>query len=166
MLEDVCERRDHLTQWLHVDIKKTLYIYWKTDERFRHCQATNRANRPSSNSSKYTRSATFMKTMANLSKSTNRNEFYTQRLDVVTQQSQQSGEDDNNSSTLVVDPDLVWLEIASEPYKNRQPPHLHIEGFVRLCHQPYQSQAYRRFAGAGLESHPEPSRLNSATESV
>ncbi|RYR17066.1 hypothetical protein Ahy_B03g061869 [Arachis hypogaea] len=114
MLEDVRERHDHLTIWLCPDIKKLLYVHWETDEGFKHRRLTNRANRTSAKSSKYTSgSTTFMKTKARLIKS------YTQRLEVATKQSQRIGDDDNNFAALVVDPDQVWREAASEPYKNR-----------------------------------------------
>ncbi|RYR62255.1 hypothetical protein Ahy_A04g019690 [Arachis hypogaea] len=67
MMEDVCERRDHLTIWLHLDIKKEVYVHWETNERFRHYRLMNRANRASAKSSKYTGgSVTFMKTNAKL----------------------------------------------------------------------------------------------------
>ncbi|RYR25099.1 hypothetical protein Ahy_B02g058725 isoform B [Arachis hypogaea] len=70
MLEDVRERRDHLTIWLHPDIKKTLYIHWETDEGFKRRRLKNRANRTLARSSKYTSgSMTFIKTKARLSKS-------------------------------------------------------------------------------------------------
>ncbi|RYR50014.1 hypothetical protein Ahy_A07g036562 isoform A [Arachis hypogaea] len=54
VLEDVCERHDHLTIWLCLDIKKALYVYWETDEGFRHFRLTNRANNALARSSKYT----------------------------------------------------------------------------------------------------------------
>ncbi|RYR15637.1 hypothetical protein Ahy_B04g072519 [Arachis hypogaea] len=63
-MEDVHERRDHLTNWLHPEIKKALYVYWETDEGFRHRRLTNRANRALAYGS-----VTFMKTNAMLSKS-------------------------------------------------------------------------------------------------
>ncbi|RYR44233.1 hypothetical protein Ahy_A08g040599 [Arachis hypogaea] len=43
---------------------------------------------------------------------------YMQRLDVATQQSQQSGENTNGSATSVVDPDAVWRETISGLHKN------------------------------------------------
>ncbi|RYR28553.1 hypothetical protein Ahy_B01g052696 [Arachis hypogaea] len=67
MMEDVRERRDHLSIWLRPNIKKTLYVHWETDEGFKHHRLTNRANRASARSSKYTSgSATFIKTKAGL----------------------------------------------------------------------------------------------------
>ncbi|RYR13028.1 hypothetical protein Ahy_B04g070243 isoform D [Arachis hypogaea] len=67
MIEDVRERRNPLTVWLRRDIKKALYVNWETDEGFMHYRLTNKANRESSRSSKYTGgSATFMKTKARL----------------------------------------------------------------------------------------------------
>nr|XP_029143246.1 uncharacterized protein LOC114924138 [Arachis hypogaea] len=63
MLEDVHERRDHFTTWLHPKIKKALYIHWETNERFRHRRLTNRVDRVSARLSKYIGgSASFMKT--------------------------------------------------------------------------------------------------------
>ncbi|QHO07328.1 uncharacterized protein DS421_14g462710 [Arachis hypogaea] len=47
-------------------------------------------------------------------------ESYTQRLEALTQQSQQGGEDaTDGSATSVIDPDVVWCETAFAPYKNR-----------------------------------------------
>ncbi|RYR08337.1 hypothetical protein Ahy_B05g075982 [Arachis hypogaea] len=69
MLEDVHEKHDHLTTWLSLEIKKALYVYHETDKGFKHRRFTNKANRASAKSSKYTGdSATFMKTKARLSK--------------------------------------------------------------------------------------------------
>ncbi|RYR01842.1 hypothetical protein Ahy_B06g080703 [Arachis hypogaea] len=63
MLKDVREGRDHLTTWLRLEINKVLLVHWETDEGFRHRSLTNRANRISARSSKYTYcSATFVKT--------------------------------------------------------------------------------------------------------
>ncbi|RYR13027.1 hypothetical protein Ahy_B04g070243 isoform B [Arachis hypogaea] len=50
--------------------------------------------------------------------SKNHYESYTQRLETATQQSQPIGEDGSSSADAVVDPDTVWHETASEPYKN------------------------------------------------
>ncbi|RYR26188.1 hypothetical protein Ahy_B02g060361 [Arachis hypogaea] len=95
--------------------------------------------RASERSSKYTGgSTTFTKTKARLSKlldyeatlvetfkythmlKENKARFVDQRLEAATQQSQQSGEDaTDGSKASVVDPDAVWHEIASAPYKNR-----------------------------------------------
>ncbi|RYQ98607.1 hypothetical protein Ahy_B07g086363 isoform A [Arachis hypogaea] len=73
MMEDVCERRDHLTIWLRPDLKKALYVLWETNEGFKHLRLTNRANKTSATLSKYTGgSTTFMKTKARLSKSLSR----------------------------------------------------------------------------------------------
>ncbi|RYR54349.1 hypothetical protein Ahy_A06g029603 [Arachis hypogaea] len=61
IMQDVCERYDHLTICLRLDIKKALYR-----------RLTNRANKASSKSSKYTGWSTiFMKTKTELSKSLN-----------------------------------------------------------------------------------------------
>ncbi|RYR17244.1 hypothetical protein Ahy_B03g062016 [Arachis hypogaea] len=45
MMEDVREQRDHLTIWLSPDLKKTLYVHWKTNGGFKRRRLTNRANR-------------------------------------------------------------------------------------------------------------------------
>ncbi|QHO23247.1 uncharacterized protein DS421_12g361930 [Arachis hypogaea] len=46
---------------------------------------------------------------------------YTQRLEATTQQSQlPGGNDEAGFETSVVDPNRVWHETASEPYKNRR----------------------------------------------
>ncbi|RYR24830.1 hypothetical protein Ahy_B02g058374 [Arachis hypogaea] len=95
--------------WLRPDIKKALFVYWETDEGFRHRRLTNRANRASFRSSKYTgNSAAIIKAMARLSKlldseatlaetfkythtlKENKETFesYTQRLEFTIQQSQ------------------------------------------------------------------------------
>ncbi|RYR62185.1 hypothetical protein Ahy_A04g019579 [Arachis hypogaea] len=101
MLEDIREHHDHLTIWLCSDIKKALYV-WESDEGFKHRRLTNRVNRASARSSKYTGgSATFMKKKAKLSKSLDyeatmaetfkythtlkeNKESYTQRLETAT----------------------------------------------------------------------------------
>ncbi|RYR53196.1 hypothetical protein Ahy_A06g028197 [Arachis hypogaea] len=73
LLEDEHERCDHLTSWLCPKVKKALYVHWETDEGFRHRHLTNRANRASTRSSKYTGgTATFIKTKARLSNSLDR----------------------------------------------------------------------------------------------
>ncbi|RYQ85886.1 hypothetical protein Ahy_B10g105511 [Arachis hypogaea] len=98
-----------------------------TDEGFKRRRLTNRANRALARSSKYTSgSATFMKTKAKLSidcEAMMAETFITHRpwiiiLEAVTQQSQRTRDDDNNSTASVVDPDRIWCEDASEPYKN------------------------------------------------
>ncbi|XP_052112992.1 uncharacterized protein LOC107471982 isoform X2 [Arachis duranensis] len=68
MLEDVCERRDHLTIGsIFSNIKKAMYIHWETNEEFKRRYLMNRANRASSKSSNYTCGlATFMKTKVKL----------------------------------------------------------------------------------------------------
>ncbi|RYR47720.1 hypothetical protein Ahy_A07g033675 [Arachis hypogaea] len=144
MLEDVHEGQDHLTIWLRLKIKKAMLVHWKTEEGFRHQHLTNRANRTSARSSKYTSgSGTFMKTKAKLSTSLDREATlaetfkYTHtvkenkarfadqgsqdhyRLEAPTQQSQQSGEDADGSAASVIDPNAVWHETTSAPYKNR-----------------------------------------------
>ncbi|RYR64081.1 hypothetical protein Ahy_A03g010224 [Arachis hypogaea] len=54
MLEDVREHSNHLTIWLCLYIKKLLYVHWEIDEGFKRRRLTNRANRTSARSSKYT----------------------------------------------------------------------------------------------------------------
>ncbi|RYR05173.1 hypothetical protein Ahy_B06g085046 [Arachis hypogaea] len=118
------------------------FVHWETNEGFRHRRLTNRPNRVSARSSKYTGgSATFMKTKARLSKSLNHEATlvetfkYTHTLkenketfakavsrsllEAASQQSQQGGEEAADGSTTVfVDPDAVWRETASVPYRN------------------------------------------------
>ncbi|RYQ99446.1 hypothetical protein Ahy_B07g087386 isoform A [Arachis hypogaea] len=128
MLEDVRERHDYLTSWLHLEIKKALYVHWETDEGFRHRRLTNRANRVLARSSKYTGgSEIFMKTKARLSKSLDCDAIlaetfnYTHTLkenkerfaDQRSADHYQNRKDASGSAVSVVD-----LEIASESYKN------------------------------------------------
>ncbi|RYQ99297.1 hypothetical protein Ahy_B07g087211 [Arachis hypogaea] len=97
MLQDIREQRDRLTSWLCQKIKKALYVHCETNEGFRNWCLTNRANRVSARSSKYTVDLdTFMKTKARL----------------------QSGDDTNDSAASVVDPNAVWCETTSALYKN------------------------------------------------
>ncbi|RYR53613.1 hypothetical protein Ahy_A06g028802 [Arachis hypogaea] len=97
MLQDIRKLRDHLTTWLHLDIKKALYVHWETDEGFKHHHLMNRANKVSARSSKYTGGLeTFMMTKVRLP----------------------NRDDGNNYATSVIDPDMVWRDEASEPYKN------------------------------------------------
>ncbi|RYR13743.1 hypothetical protein Ahy_B04g070575 [Arachis hypogaea] len=70
MMQDICQGRDHLTIWLHSDIKKELDVHFSTDEGFKRHRLTNRTSRTLSRSSKYTGGlATFMKMKSKLSKS-------------------------------------------------------------------------------------------------
>ncbi|RYR50376.1 hypothetical protein Ahy_A07g036968 [Arachis hypogaea] len=63
MLDNIRQRRDHLTSGLRPKINKALLVHWETDEGFRHRRLTNRANRTLARSSKYTGGpSTFMKT--------------------------------------------------------------------------------------------------------
>ncbi|RYR33957.1 hypothetical protein Ahy_A10g048654 [Arachis hypogaea] len=143
MLDDVHEHCDHLTIWLHPDIKNVLYIHWKTDEGFKHRCLTNRASKASARSSKYIGgSATFIKIKTRLSMSLDhdatiaetfnythalkekKERFDDQRatnhyIKVVTHQSHRTGDDGNNFTASVIDPDMVGRETASKLYKNR-----------------------------------------------
>ncbi|RYR08253.1 hypothetical protein Ahy_B05g075836 [Arachis hypogaea] len=68
-------RLQQMLEDLYPEIKKALYIHWETDEGFRHRHLTNRANRASARSSKYTGSSTtFMKTKVRLLKSLDHDE--------------------------------------------------------------------------------------------
>ncbi|RYR15647.1 hypothetical protein Ahy_B04g072536 [Arachis hypogaea] len=107
-----------------------MYVQWKTNEGFRHRRLTNRANRASAKSSKYTGGlATFMKTKARLLKSLDRDATlaetfkYTHALKENKENkerfSDQREEDASGIAALVVDSDAVWHEIALAPYKNR-----------------------------------------------
>ncbi|RYR52922.1 hypothetical protein Ahy_A06g027780 [Arachis hypogaea] len=142
MLDDVRQGRDHRRQWLRPDIKKALFVYWEIDEGFRHRHLTNRANRASVKSSKYTGSSmTFMKMKARLEcKSLDREAIlgktfkYTHMLKEKKETFDDQRSQDHYRSRLsslskvgrtppigdaVVDPDAVWHETASAPYKNR-----------------------------------------------
>ncbi|RYR03856.1 hypothetical protein Ahy_B06g083241 [Arachis hypogaea] len=79
MMQDIREGRNHLTIWLHPDIKKELDIYLSIDERFKRCHLTHRTNRASLRSSKYTGGlAFFMKTKSRLSTSLEREAILTE----------------------------------------------------------------------------------------
>ncbi|RYQ96577.1 hypothetical protein Ahy_B08g092379 [Arachis hypogaea] len=132
MMEDIRKRRDQLTIWLRSNLKKVLYVYWETDEGFKHRCLMNRANRASARSSKYTGgSATFIKTKARLSKSLSRDATmvetfkYTHTLKDNKERfanqrfaNHYTGDDGNNSAASEVDPHTVWRKTASDPYKN------------------------------------------------
>ncbi|MED6199538.1 hypothetical protein PIB30_076873 [Stylosanthes scabra] len=108
MIEDVRDRKEHLTQWCRLELKKALYHYWETDEKYLHRQATNKRNRASERCVIYTGgSATPMQTKAKMDEFTN-------NTTVATQQAAESG------TNAEVDPDLVWRQTVSEPsQKNR-----------------------------------------------
>ncbi|MED6227124.1 hypothetical protein PIB30_110457, partial [Stylosanthes scabra] len=73
MMEDVRDRKEHLTQWRRPELKKALYHYWATDEKYLHRQATNKRNRASERCVIYTGgSATPMQTKAKMTKSLDR----------------------------------------------------------------------------------------------
>ncbi|RYR61773.1 hypothetical protein Ahy_A04g018985 isoform A [Arachis hypogaea] len=106
MLEDVCERCDHLTSKLCLEIKKALI----TDEGFRHRHLTNRDKRALARSSKYTSGlATFIKTKVRLLKSLDCDATLVEVF---------NGEGASGSAASVVDPDAVWHESTFAPYKN------------------------------------------------
>ncbi|RYR24682.1 hypothetical protein Ahy_B02g058199 [Arachis hypogaea] len=111
-----------------------MLAHWETDAGFRHRRLTNRANRASARSSKYIGGlVTFMKMKVRLSKSLDREATlvetfkYTHTLKenkarFVDQRSRdhcQSGKDAVDGSVAsVVDPNAVWHETTSVPYKN------------------------------------------------
>ncbi|MED6150528.1 hypothetical protein PIB30_073210, partial [Stylosanthes scabra] len=67
MMEDVRKRREQLTQWCRLELKKVLYHFWETDEKYKHIEAMNKANRASERCAKYTGgSATLMQTKAKM----------------------------------------------------------------------------------------------------
>ncbi|MED6201467.1 hypothetical protein PIB30_095349 [Stylosanthes scabra] len=69
IMEDVQERKEHLTQWCRPELKKLLYHYWETDEKYLHCKAINKRNRASEKCAIYTGgSATSMQTKAKMTK--------------------------------------------------------------------------------------------------
>ncbi|MED6200688.1 hypothetical protein PIB30_087741 [Stylosanthes scabra] len=41
MMEDVREKKEHLTQWCRPELKKALYHYWETDEKYLHLKQLN-----------------------------------------------------------------------------------------------------------------------------
>ncbi|MED6128113.1 hypothetical protein PIB30_094569 [Stylosanthes scabra] len=139
MMEDVRDRKEHLTQWCRPELEKALYHYWETDEKYLHRQATNKRNRASERCVIYTGgSATPMQTKAKMTKSldrpvsmaevfkqthtlkANKEQFadkrsadiwdeFTNNTTVATQQAAESG------TNAEVDPDLVWRQTVSEP---------------------------------------------------
>ncbi|MED6152600.1 hypothetical protein PIB30_093569 [Stylosanthes scabra] len=136
MVEDVRDRKEHLTQWCRPELKKALYHYWEIDEKYLHRQAMNKRNRASEKCVIYTGgSATPMQTkakmldrpmsMAEVFKQThtlkaNKEQFadkrssdiwddFTNNTTVATQQAAESG------TNAEVDPDQVWHQTVSEP---------------------------------------------------
>ncbi|RYR17675.1 hypothetical protein Ahy_B03g062371 [Arachis hypogaea] len=130
MLDDVRHGWAQWTDWLRPDIKKALSAHWETDDGFRHLYLTNRANRASSRSFKYTgNSTTFMKAklksldrdaiLAEMFKYThmlkeNKARCADQRLRTIIEEDAADG-----STASVVNPDVVWRKTASTMYKNR-----------------------------------------------
>ncbi|MED6141079.1 hypothetical protein PIB30_099792 [Stylosanthes scabra] len=143
-MEDVRDRKEHLTQWCRPELKKALYHYWETDAKYLHRQATNKRNRASERCVIYTGgSATPVQTKAKMTKSldrlvsmaevfkqthtlkANKEQFadkrsadiwdeFTNNTIVATQQAAESG------TNAEVDLDLVWRQTVSEPsQKNR-----------------------------------------------
>ncbi|MED6188314.1 hypothetical protein PIB30_084792 [Stylosanthes scabra] len=127
MMEDVREKKEHLTQWCRPELKKALYHYWETDEKYLHRKATNKRNRASE---KCTKSLDRPVSMAEVFKQThtlkvNKEQFadkrssdiwddFTNNTTVATQQAAESG------TNATVDPDHVWRKTVSEPSeKNR-----------------------------------------------
>ncbi|RYR28361.1 hypothetical protein Ahy_B01g052470 [Arachis hypogaea] len=73
MLNDVRHGWDQRTRWIQPEVKKGPFAHWENDAGFRHRRLTNRANKASERSSKYTGdSASFIKTKARLLKLLNR----------------------------------------------------------------------------------------------
>ncbi|RYR19400.1 hypothetical protein Ahy_B03g064166 [Arachis hypogaea] len=128
MMGDIYERRNYLTIWLRPDPKKTLYVYWKTNEGFKYCRLTNRTNRASARSSKYIGGlATFMKTKTRLSKLLSRDATMTETFKythTLEENKKRFANHPNhnmyyNFAVGEADPDTVWRETTYEPYKNR-----------------------------------------------
>ncbi|RYR19968.1 hypothetical protein Ahy_B03g064977 [Arachis hypogaea] len=117
MIEDVRERYDHLTLWLHPDIKKALYVHWETDERFRCCCLTKKTNRALTKPSKYTGGlAAFMKTKSKL---LDRDAMMAETFKCThTLRENREMFVDQRSTITIRRPDTVWCETTSEPYKN------------------------------------------------
>ncbi|MED6113866.1 hypothetical protein PIB30_074843 [Stylosanthes scabra] len=138
MMEDVRQRKDHLTQWCRPELKKLLYHYWETNEKYLHRQTTNKRNRVSDKCVIYTGgSATPMQTKAKMTKlldrpesmaevfkqthtlKANKEKFadkrssdiwddFTNNTAIATQQAAESRTD------ATVDPDQVWRQTISE----------------------------------------------------
>ncbi|MED6187052.1 hypothetical protein PIB30_072710 [Stylosanthes scabra] len=73
MMEDVREKTKHLTQWCQPELKKALFQYWETDEKYLHRQATNKKNRASEKCVIYIGGSTMpMQTKAKMTKSLDR----------------------------------------------------------------------------------------------
>ncbi|MED6202363.1 hypothetical protein PIB30_104595 [Stylosanthes scabra] len=69
-MEDVHDRKEHLTQWCRPELKKALYHYWETVEKYLHRQAMNKRNRASERCVIYTGGfVTPMQTKAKMTKS-------------------------------------------------------------------------------------------------
>ncbi|MED6177328.1 hypothetical protein PIB30_097178 [Stylosanthes scabra] len=129
IMEDVRDRKEYLTQWCRPKLKKALYHYWETDEKYLHRQATNKRNRAFERCVIYTGgSATPMQTKAKMTKSLDRpvsmaevfkqthtlKDDFTNNTTVATQQAAES------RTNAEVDPDQVWRQTISEPsQKNR-----------------------------------------------
>ncbi|MED6225676.1 hypothetical protein PIB30_095930 [Stylosanthes scabra] len=128
MMEDVSYKKDHLTQWCRPELKKALYQYWETNEKYLHRQAMNKRNRASERCVIYTGgSATPMQTKAKMTHTlkANKEQFadkrssdiwddFTNNTTVATQQAAES------RTNAEVDPDQVWRQTVSEPsQKNR-----------------------------------------------
>ncbi|RYR29617.1 hypothetical protein Ahy_B01g054051 isoform G [Arachis hypogaea] len=96
------ERHGHLTIWLHPDIKKALYS--KSLDRDAMITET----------FKYTHTL-----KQNKERFTYQWYAYHYRLEAATQQSQHIRDENNNSVASEVDPNIVWHETTSDPYKNR-----------------------------------------------
>ncbi|MED6208394.1 hypothetical protein PIB30_044584 [Stylosanthes scabra] len=138
MMEDVRERKEHLTQWCRPELKKALYHYWETDEKYLHRQAMNKRNRaskkcviniggpaaPMQTKAKMTKSLDRPMSMAEVFKQThtlkaNKEQFadkwssdiwddFTNNTTIATQQAAESG------TNATVDPDQVWRQTVFE----------------------------------------------------
>ncbi|MED6209689.1 hypothetical protein PIB30_057165 [Stylosanthes scabra] len=139
MMEDVRKRKEQLTQWCRPELKKAIYNFWETNERYKHTEATNKANRASEKAAKYTGgSATPMQTKNKMTKSfdrpvsmaevfkqthtlkENKEKFadkrsadiwneYINNIAITTQRAAEF------RTSAPMDPDEVWLQTVSEP---------------------------------------------------
>ncbi|RYR15619.1 hypothetical protein Ahy_B04g072481 [Arachis hypogaea] len=118
MMQDIREGCDHLTIWFLPDIKKELDVHFSTDEGFKYRHLTNRTNKALPRSSKYIETFKYRHMLkANMERFADERSTTHYRLEVVTQQSQPSG-DNPGFGASVVDLNRIWRETASELYKN------------------------------------------------
>ncbi|MED6182605.1 hypothetical protein PIB30_030085 [Stylosanthes scabra] len=111
IMRDLREGELQRLQWMNERLRKMLLDRFANDPGFKKRQASSKKNRASSKGGclHIGGSATILKTRRR------RTEF-SANLEEATQQAQEEGDDE---STATVDPDIVWRQTLSEPYKNR-----------------------------------------------